>query len=69
MKTKTKSKNIGSLLLEHEKLLEQMIDLHGLQAGEVLALTYAWINIHRPECVELYEDGTSPVYFYGPRDL
>lgn len=58
-------KPLGDLTGEMEILLEQMIDDHDLQHGEVLHLIKAWLDIHRAEAIEKYNDGKFPVFYYG----
>ena len=45
------------------------VDDHELQKGEVLSLVNCWLDIHRPDCVEVYEDNTNPEYYYGPQRI
>lgn len=55
---------------EHEKVLEQMVDLHGMQVGQILNETLNWLRVHRPEAFEEYTDGSEgPIFFYGHKDL
>lgn len=61
-----KKRKLGDILLDLEVLLDEMIDAHDLQWGEVLALVFCWLQIHRPDAKEEYEDGSSPKYRYGP---
>ena len=62
------SKSIGKLMLELEVLLDQMIDEHELQAGDILNLVHGHLVSHRPDAFEQYiDDGTSPVFYYGPK--
>ncbi len=61
-------RKLGDITLDLEELLEEMIDEHELQKGEVLGLVQAWIDIHRPDAIEEYEDGTRPVFIYGHKD-
>ena len=57
--------NIADILFELEAVLDKMAD-EGLQKGEILALVNVYLDIHRPDCKEVYtEDGSSPRYFYG----
>lgn len=65
---KTKKHTIGEDLLEMEGILDRFVDKHGLQKGDILALISSHIDIHRPDCIEVYVDGTSPVLFYGPKE-
>ena len=58
-------RKIGNILLDLEKLIDEM-DNHGLQLGDVLALVKSHIEIHNPNMVEEYTDGTKPIYYYGP---
>lgn len=60
-------RRVGDITLDMEQLLEELIDDHDLQMGEVLALVKAWLEIHRPDCIETYLDNTHPVYYYGPK--
>ncbi len=62
-----KKQSIGDTLLDLEPLLEQLVDSHELQRGEILALINSWITIHRPGCIEEYTDGSQPELYYGPR--
>lgn len=62
-----KLRPLGNILLDLEPVLEEMIDSHDLQKSDVIALVSSWIDAHRPDCIEEYEDGTSPVLFYGPK--
>lgn len=63
----SKLRPLGSITSDLEKLLEELVDEHDLQTGEILALVYAWIQIHRPGANEEYLDGSSPVFKYGPK--
>lgn len=53
-------------MLEIEPYLERFVDEHDLQKGDILALISMWIDIHRPECKEVYLDNTQPKFNYGP---
>lgn len=64
--SKKKIRPVGKTLLEIEALLEELVDIHELQHGEVLALIDRWLEIHRPDCREKYLDGSSPKSYYGP---
>ena len=59
---------LGDITLEIEPLIEEMVDEHDLQMGEILALVKIWIEIHRPQAIEQYEDNTNPVFKYGHKD-
>lgn len=63
-----KLRPMGELLLEMEELLDEMIEVHGLQWGDVLNLVHGHLEVHRPDAQEEYsEDGSNPIFFYGPR--
>ncbi len=60
-------KSMGKTLLEMETLLDEMVDYHELQAGDILSLIYGHLVSHRPDALEEYEeDGTNPIFYYGP---
>ena len=59
-------RKLGKVLLDLEPLLDELAD-HELQMGDILALVKAHLEIHRPDCIEEYTDGTNPEYYYGPR--
>ena len=63
-----KLRPLGQVTLDLEVILEEMVDSHELQMGEILAIVKAWVEIHRPDALEIYEDGSNPFYFYGPGD-
>lgn len=64
---KKKTRSLGKLLLEMEVLLDEMVDKHQLQMGDILALISSHLEIHRPDCIEEYLDGSHPIRYYGPR--
>ncbi len=59
-------KPLGDTLLKLEKVLDKMVDVHGLQFGDILNLVKGHLEVHRPDAQEIYEDGSSPVFYYGP---
>ena len=60
-------KTINELMFEIEQTVSDMIYKQDMQKGEVLALVEQYINVHHPEAIEEYsQDGTNPIYFYGP---
>lgn len=65
----TKLRPVGKVLLDMEPLLEELTDDHELQRGEILGLILSWMDIHRPDCVEKYLDGSLPNYYYGPKQV
>ena len=57
---------IGKILLDAEKLLDEVIDTHDIQLGDILYWIYGHIKIHRPDCIEEYvEDNSNPEFYYG----
>ena len=64
---KKPSRAFGDILLDLEILLDEMIDDHDVQFGDILNLIYGHLVIHRPDAREVYEDdGSSPILSYGP---
>lgn len=60
--------NLGQLTDKMEPILQAMVDDQGMQMGEILNIIRGYLEIHRPECVELYDDGTRPIFMYSHRD-
>lgn len=67
MKSSKKLRPLGDITLDLEVVLEEMIDKHELQLGELLNLIRGWVEIHRPEAIEKYLDDSSPIFYYGPK--
>lgn len=70
MKKKIKSiKPMGEIMFDLEKVLQYMTDPkgHDLQKYEVLALVNGWLDVHAPQAQEVYEDGSKPNFYYGPK--
>lgn len=55
----------GDILLDLEVHLEELVD-QDLQFGDILALVYSWLEVHAPGAKEQYDDGGSPIFYYGP---
>ena len=64
-----KLRKLGDVLLDLEPLLDEMVEKHELQMGDVLALIIRQLEMHNPGCVEEFMDGTKPIFFYGHKDL
>jgi hypothetical protein len=62
---KKKIRPLGSILLDLEIILDEMIDSHELQEGDLYGLIFSHIDIHRPDIKEKYVDGGSPFRYYG----
>lgn len=62
-----KLRPLGTVLLDLETIIAEMVEGHDLQFGDVLALVYAHLEVHHPEAREEYVDGAPPPrLFYGP---
>jgi hypothetical protein len=59
-------RKVGDILLDLEEVLDEMVDGHELQVGDILGLIYSHLIIHRPDAVEQYEDNSNPIFYYGP---
>ena len=57
---------LGQVLLDVEPLLEELVDDHELQWGDVLALVFVYLSVHRPDAREEYVEGGHPEFHYGP---
>lgn len=55
---------VGQIFLELEALLDELIDDHGFQWGDILYWIWGHLKIHRPDAQEEYEDGGHPTFFY-----
>ena len=60
-----KLRKLGNVLLDLEPLLDELVDGHELQMGDILALVRSHLLIHNPGCVEEFLDGSEPIYIYG----
>lgn len=56
---------LGDITLDLEPLINEMVNDHELQKGEILALINVYLDIHHPECIEKYVEGGQPVFYYG----
>jgi hypothetical protein len=65
--SKPKLQTMGEILLEHEVVIQKMVD-HGLQWGDILALTHGYLMVHCPGAQEKYVKGGTPVQYYGPKE-
>lgn len=62
-------RKFGDILLDMEVLLDEMIDDHELQWGDILNLIHGHLQIHRLDAKEIYEeDDSSPVFQYGSKE-
>ena len=58
---------VGNALLELEIVLDKLVD-QDLQMGDIIALVHMHLQVHRPDCIEEYMDGTHPYLYYGPKE-
>ena len=65
----TKRRKVGDITADIEPLIQELVHGHDLQWAEVLALVYAYLQVHCPDAREEYLDGGHPVYYYGYEDL
>lgn len=61
-----KIRAFGEILLDMEKILDEMVDTHDVQMGDILNLVRGHLETHRPDCIEEYDDGGHPVFYYVP---
>lgn len=67
--SKKKIRPLGDILLDLEVLIDEMIDSHCLQMGDMLNWLYGHLIIHRPDSREVYiKDGKHPTFYYGPEE-
>lgn len=62
--SRKKLRPMGEILLDIELILDEMVDGHGLQTGDILALIKTHIDVHLPHANEEYEEGGRPVFKY-----
>jgi hypothetical protein len=63
-----KRRPLGTTLLDLEVILDEMVDCHDLQWGDILNLVRGYLEIHRPDAQEEYvENSGRPVFYYGPK--
>lgn len=59
---------LGAILLDLEVIMDEMVEQHDLQFGDILNLVYSHLIIHNPKAREEYLDGSHPIFYYGPSD-
>ena len=63
-----RTRKVGTILLDLEKVLTELTDDHDLQFGDILNLVYGYLEVHHPESKEEYVEGGHPIFYYGPID-
>jgi len=61
---KKKERTVGDIFLELEVLLDELIDKHGFQWGDILWWVFGHLKIHRPDAQEKYISGGHPKFDY-----
>lgn len=59
---------VGEILLDIEPLILELVEDHDLQWGDVINLIYGYLVVHCPGAREEYEDGSSPIFYYGSKE-
>lgn len=63
-----KRRPLGKILLDLEILIDEAVDGHELQFGDLLYWLYGHLKIHRPDAQEVYtDDKNHPEFYYGPK--
>jgi len=61
-------RKLGDIITDLEKLVTEMVDGHDMQWGDILAIVWNYLRVHRPEARENYVEGGYPEYYYGPKE-
>lgn len=64
-----KIRPLGDIILDMEPIIQEAMDSHDLQWGDMMGIVHHYLMIHYPGAQEQYEDGSSPLYVYGHKDL
>lgn len=64
---KKKLRKVGDILLDLEVVLDELVDDHELQWGDILSVIHGHLVSHRPDAQEEYVDGGNPIFYYGPK--
>lgn len=69
-KRKKKLRPLGDILLDIEPLYRELMLDHGLQYSDLYGLIDGYNKAHGMDeyCLEHYNDGTVPIFFYGHKD-
>lgn len=67
-KRKKTIRPLGQIFLDLEVLIDEAIEDHELQWGDLIWWLFGHLRIHRPDAQEEYLDGTHPVLKYGPEE-
>lgn len=58
-------RKMGDVLLDLETILDELYIEHDLQLGDVLGMIVTNTQVHYPDNIEVYQDNTHPVFYYG----
>lgn len=62
-----KRRKVGDIFLDLEVLLDELIDDHGFQFGDILYWAYGHLKFHRQDAQEELVDGGDIEFYYGPK--
>lgn len=65
---KKKIRPVGDIYLDLEALVDEAIESHDVQWGDLLNWLHGHLMIHRPDAREEYESGGHPKFYYGPKE-
>lgn len=60
---KKKLRPLGDVTTDLEKIMWEMTLGHKLQVHEIFGIIAAWAEVHNPDAIEHYVDGTRPVLY------
>lgn len=60
-----KLRPLGEILLDLEPIIDEMIEGHDLQFGDVLGIVLLHLQVHHRGAQEEYDEGGHPQFFYG----
>jgi hypothetical protein len=58
-------RKLGDILLDLESIIDEMVDDHDLQWGDIFNLVRGHLEVHRPDAQEEYTEGGNPTFYYG----
>ncbi len=68
MKKKRSIRPLGTILLDLEVLIDELMDDQELQWGDLISLVHSHLVVHRQDAKEVYLDNTNPILYYGPKE-
>ena len=63
-----KLRRLGDITSDLEHLLDELYIAHDMQLHEVLGLLVQTTKVHYPESIEVYDDNSNPILYYGHKD-